>query len=160
MNCIRSLFLLLLSFSIFSCGKNYQYQKKYELEGEKWTYADSLEFAFDIQDTTNIYNLYLEIEHSTSYAFQNLYTSIHTIFPSGERLDEKLSLEMANKAGGWYGECGRDYCTLTIPIQKNAYFNQEGRYTILLEQYMRQDTIPGIRRIAFMLEDTGENRQK
>jgi gliding motility-associated lipoprotein GldH len=158
MNWIRPFsFLILLSIS-FSCGKNYQYQKEYELEGEKWTYADSLEFAFDIQDTTKIYNLYLELDHSTSYAFQNLYTYIHTTFPSGERLDEKLSLEMANRAGVWLGKCSQDYCTLTIPIQENAYFNQQGSHTIMLEQYMRQDSLPGIKRIAFMLKDTGQRR--
>ena len=158
MNCSRSLLFLLVLFLFNACGKNYQYQKKYEIEGEKWTYADSLEFSFDIQDTTKIYNLYLELDHSTAYSFQNLYTLIHTTFPSGERLDEKLSLELANRAGAWLGKCNQHYCTLTIPIQQNAYFNQQGRHTIMLEQYMRQDSIPGIRSISFMLEDTRQSR--
>lgn len=154
----RLFFSFLLLSVLLSCGKNYQYQKKYELEGERWMYADSLEFSFDIQDTTNIYNLYLQLDHSTDYSFQNLYTNIHTTFPSGVRLDEKLSLELANRAGVWLGKCNQNHCTLTIPIQQNAYFNQQGRHRIMLEQYMRQDSIPGIRSIAFMLEDTRQNR--
>ena len=158
MDSLRPLFFLLLSLFVVSCGKSYQYEKSYELEGEQWTYADSLTFAFEIKDTTKIYNLYLQVEHSTVYNFQNLYTRIHTVFPSKERLNERLSLEMANRAGGWLGKCGSNYCTFTIPIQENAYFNQEGTHTIILEQYMRQDSLPGIKRIEFMLEDLGLNR--
>lgn len=158
MNWIRPLSLLLLFFAAFSCGKNYQYQKTYELEGEVWMYSDTLVFSFDIQDTTKIYNLYLQLDHSTDYAFQNLYTNIITNFPSGDRLEERLSLELANRAGIWMGTCGKNYCKLNIPIQENAYFNQLGQHSITLEQYMRQDSIPGIRNIKFMLEDTRQNR--
>lgn len=157
MNWYRPLFFLFISLSFFSCN-DYQYQKTYELDGEQWTYADSLVFSFDIKDTTRIYNLYLELDHSTDYRYQNLYTYIHTTFPSQERLDERLSLEMANKAGAWEGDCGKKYCTLTIPIQENAYFNQLGTHTIVLEQFMRKDSIAGIRSISFMLEDTGIKR--
>ncbi len=150
--------LILLGILVFSCGKNYQYQKSYDLEGEQWTYADSLSFSFDIQDTTKIYNLYLQLEHSTDYDYQNLYTYIHTQFPSGDRLDEKLSLQLANKAGYWEGKCGKKHCKLTIPIQENAYFNQLGTHSLILEQYMRMDSLPGIKSIAFMLEDTKVKR--
>ncbi len=155
---LRPFFFLLIFFSLLSCGQKYEYQKSYEIEGERWTYADSLEFSFDIEDTTKIYNLYLELKHTTDYAYQNLYTFIHTTFPSQERLDEQLSLEMANNAGVWEGDCSKEYCTLTIPIQENAYFNQTGTHTIVLEQYMRKDSIPGIKSIAFKLEDTGIER--
>ena len=158
MNWLRPLVFFAMFIAAFSCGKNYSYQKTYQISEEKWTYADSLRFSFDIADTTNIYNLYLQIEHTTDYSFQNLYTRINTKFPSGDRLQERLSLEMANKAGVWLGKCGKKNCKLLIPIQESAYFNQEGEHTILLEQYMRQDSLPGIKSVAFLLEDTGQNR--
>lgn len=152
--------LLLFSAILFlsSCGPGYDYEKQYDFEDGNWAYEDTLGFTFTIQDTLSIYNLFLELEHSTGYNYQNLYTQIHTRFPSGKRLTELLSLELADKAGVWLGDCNSEYCTLTIPIQEGAYFNQAGEYTITVEQYMRVDPVEGVRSIGFMLEDTGEKR--
>jgi gliding motility-associated lipoprotein GldH len=148
-------FLLLLS----ACGPNYVYEQTYEMEQEAWHYKDTLDFQFAIEDTSTIYNLWLEVEHSTSFSNQNLYTQIHTRFPSGDRITEQLSLELANKAGQWLGDCGAEYCELRIPIQQGAYFDQAGEYRITVEQYMRRNPVRGVSALAFRLEDTGQRRQ-
>ncbi|HQU60535.1 MAG TPA: gliding motility lipoprotein GldH [Saprospiraceae bacterium] len=152
------LFFFGIAILFSSCGPNYRFEKVYEMEAEQWPYADTLDFTFNIEDTSAIYNLYLEVGHSTSYGFQNLYTQVYTRFPSGERIKELLSLELAGKGGTWLGDCGKDYCTLRIPIQEGAFFNQAGNYTITLQQYMRVDPVAGVRSIAFKLEDTGQRR--
>lgn len=153
-------FLFVFSFSLFliGCGKDFEYQKKYEIADNSWSYPDSLNFNFNIEDTTRIYNLFLEVEHQDNYSFQNLYTQIHTKFPGGERLSETLSLELADKAGNWMGGCSGSTCTLLIPIQQNAFFNAEGSYEITIEQYMRKNPIDGIISISFMLEKTKSTR--
>lgn len=143
---------------IASCGNNYEYEQKYTVENNAWSYQDTLNFNFNIIDTNRIYNLYLEVEHESSYAFQNLYTQIHTKFPGGERLDETLSLELASKAGSWLGDCSGSTCKLLIPIQENAYFNAAGDYEITLEQYMRENPINGIISVSFYLEKTKNTR--
>ena len=154
------LFFLLLFFTItfVSCGPDYAYKKSFEIGDQAWAYADTLDFDFRIEDTTLIYNLYLEVEHTRDYGFQNLYTRIHTRFPDGARLSELLSLELADKTGFWLGDCRGEICTLRIPIQEGAYFNQAGAYTIQLEQYMRVDPLPGVRAMALLLENTGRQR--
>ncbi|MCB0588110.1 MAG: gliding motility lipoprotein GldH [Phaeodactylibacter sp.] len=147
-------FILLLS----SCGPGYDYEKQYEFQDEKWAQSDTLEFTFAVKDTLTIYNLYLEIEHTTGYGYQNLYTQVYTRFPSGKRIGELLSLELADKAGVWLGNCNSESCVLKIPIQEGAYFNQAGEYAVTVKQYMRMDPVEGIRSIGFMLEDTGQKR--
>lgn len=150
--------LLITSLLLTACGPNYLYEQDYDIPGGEWTYADPLEFNFEIDDTYSIYNLWLEIEHGTEYNFQNLYTKIHTQFPSGEALEESLSLELADKLGRWYGDCNSNTCTLMIPVQKGAFFDQPGQYQITLEQFMRQDPTRGIRRIGFIVERTEATR--
>ncbi|KAA3631642.1 MAG: gliding motility lipoprotein GldH [Bacteroidetes bacterium] len=157
----KAVFVLSIFSSILllaGCGKHYEYEQKYTIDNNSWSYQDTLDFNFNISDTNRIYNLYLEIEHEDSYAFQNLYTQIHTKFPGGERLDETLSLELANKTGNWLGNCSGSICTLLIPIQENAYFNASGDYEITLEQYMRENPINGIMSISFFLEKTKNTR--
>lgn len=153
-----ALALLVPALALASCGPAHEYEKKYEFQQASWAQADTLDFTFIIDDTLAIFNLYLEVEHNTAYGYQNLYTQVYTRFPSGERIKELLSLEMADKAGVWLGHCRGERCVLKIPIQQGAYFNQAGEYMVTVEQYMRMNPVEGIRSIGFMLEDTGQRR--
>ncbi len=148
------LFVLLL----FGCGPDYILDQKYDIEKSEWTYADTLNFEVDIQDSLKIYNIHLKIEHSTEFPKQNMYIMIHTQFPSGERISEKLSVELANLGGGWYGDCNSEWCQFSLPIQEGAFFNAIGKHTFTLEQYMRIDPVPGIKNISLKIEDTGKSR--
>jgi len=142
----------------FSCGKNYHFEQEHSISNKEWTYNDSLNFKFNISDTSKIYNLVLEINHTTIYPFQNMYAEIFTAFPEGQRIRELLSLELANRAGAWFGDCGSENCTLEIPIQEGAFFNQAGDYTITMKQFMRIDPLKGIQNLTLKIEDTGKTR--
>lgn len=107
-------------------------------------YSDSLQFEAEITDTSKVYDIELEVEHTPEYGFQNVYVRIHTEFPNGKRLSQPLSLELAGKAGNWLGKCGRTKCRLMVPIQQSAYFNELGMHRFIVEQYMRMDALPGI----------------
>ncbi|MCR9287719.1 MAG: gliding motility lipoprotein GldH [Bacteroidetes bacterium] len=146
--CLTSIFLI-------SCGKNYIFEKSVPIQNGEWAYSDTLNFNFEIQDTTKIYNLYLDIDHSTDYGFQNLYINVYTKFPSGERIKEMLSVELAAKGGIWFGDCDVEKCKLEIPIQQNAFFNIAGSYEVTVEQYMRKNPLSGISGVSFKIEDTG-----
>lgn len=147
------LFLLLAA-----CGPGYSIEGEIAMDEQGWFYQDSLVATFNIEDTSAIYNLHLLLDHKTSFPFQNFYVRIHTTFPSGERLTEQVSLEIAGKAGNWLGDCNSSECSLRIPLQEGAYFNQAGDYQITVEQFSRRDPLPGLQRVAFALEETGETR--
>lgn len=147
-------FLLTLS----SCEPNYIFEQTYQLEEDTWTYTDSLSFEIDVKDTLKIYNLYLDLKHSTDFGYQNLYTKINTTFPAGQQISETLSLELQHKSGMWFGDCSGDYCKLRIPIQEGAYFNSSGLHTITIHQFMRTDSLKGVKSLSLRVEDTGESR--
>ncbi len=145
-------FSLVLTIALAACGPDYLYDERVELPGETWTYADSVTFEFPIRDTQQRYNLYLTLDHTTGYPFQNLYTRIHTRFPSGDNLTQQVSLELADKSGRWLGDCSGENCRLRIPLQTDTYFNQPGVYAVTFEQFMRRDSLPGIQNLAFSIE--------
>ncbi len=153
--------LLLLSFSLFfltACGTDYLLDQRYALDKETWTYDQILGFEADIPDTLSIYNLWIDIEHHKDFPFQNLYTRITTGFPDQRQIEQLLSFELADKFGNWQGDCSGQYCSYRIPIQEGAFFNQTGKHTFQLEQYMRADSIPHVRAIGFQIEKTGLRR--
>lgn len=148
--------LLLLSLS--ACGPATIVDEARPISEPGWAYADSLSFSADIQDTTKIYDIVLEVEHGTDYGFQNLYTRIGTTFPGGERQQQVLSLELADRAGVWQGKCNSKSCTTRIPLQTGAFFQQIGTHQFTFVQYMRTDTLAGIRGLRFRIEDTKQSK--
>ena len=142
------LFIPVLLFLI-SCGdnENYIYQESKSINGSGWTYTDSLDFNFDIQDTSKVYGLILDIEHTTDYPFQNVYFNISTTFPSGKRLKQSLSSDLAEKSGQWYGKCSGKNCTASINLQEKAKFNEAGKHQINIAQFSRDSSLVGIKEL-------------
>lgn len=143
---------LLLLFLFSACGPEIIFEKKLSIPDSGWTYTDTLHYEFDIVDTSQVYHLFLQLEHSTDYRNQNLYVKIHTGFPNGQRTAQVLSIDIADKVGRWLGDCRGETCSLDIPIQSNAYFNQVGKHSFTLEQYMRVDPLKDIRSSSFRIE--------
>ena len=157
---MKNLLLLSILFVVFSsCGPNYIFDQKKDIQGLAWSYEDTLDFEVDIQDTLKIYNLYLDIEHSVNYPFQNIYTQIYTQFPSGKRIKERLPIDFSEKSGKWIGDCDSEFCTLRVYIQKGAFFNALGNHKITVEQFMRKNPLKGIKSIALRIEETKNKRQ-
>lgn len=142
--------LILLS----SCGKNYIYENEIVIAEGNWNYKDTLNFDFEIVDTTKVYNLFLEVDHLTDYRFQNLYVQISTKFPKGKRESQTLSLELASQMGEWKGDCNSTKCTTLIPIQEQIFFQETGKYQITLEQFMREPSLKGLNSFGLKIEET------
>lgn len=151
------LFFSVLILGLSACSNATVY-KKTETLPDPWGYADSVLFTFNIADTTRLYNLYLEIEHSVDFPAHNVYLQFFTGFPSGFRSERISSMELGSSSGQWFGECRGEVCKVRIPIQTPAYFVETGEHTLSIRQHSRMEQLPGIRTLSFEVEDTGEVR--
>ena len=151
---MKYLFLLVCAMFFIACGPTYIYEREIAVTGPGWTYPDSLVYEFELTDTAAVYNLFLDITHSPEYAYQNLYTRLLTDFPNGRRLEQVLSLELADKTGTWNGDCGSSSCTVRIPLQEKAYFALTGPYRITVHQHMRKESLPGVQALGLAIERT------
>ena len=149
---------MLTIFTLLGCGPNYIFDETIDIAEKGWSYEDTLNFEVEITDTLEIYNLYFDIEHSTDYAKQNIYVLIYTQFPSGERIKERVAIDLADKTGRWHGDCNAEKCNLRVNIQKGAFFNLAGKHVFTIEQFMRVDPLQGIKSISLRIEDTGQKR--
>lgn len=146
------IFSLLSILLLVGCDRPYVFEKTQSILDSAWHYDNGLAYTFDISDTASIYNIVLEMEHSSEYAYQNCYLKIHTGFPNGKKTAQVLSVDFADGIGRWQGDCGSKSCKILIDLQKNARFNQLGKHTIYLEQYMRKSPLVGINSVTLKLE--------
>lgn len=120
------------------------YDETQVLEAQTWKQGQVVQFEFDIQDTTQLYDVYLEVGHTTAYSYQNIYCWITTTMPDGTERSEQHSLELANAKGYWLGDCSGESCQRRIPFIIQAAFPYKGRYRIQFEQHSRQATLAAI----------------
>jgi gliding motility-associated lipoprotein GldH len=137
--------------ALISCN-SVVYEKEHLVKDASWLYSDTMKFDFEIADTIDTYSMLLDVKHEADYGFQNLYVKMLTTFPSGKNQSQVLSLELAGASGVWLGKCASNKCKLTIPLRQTVKFPEAGNYTLAIEQFMRQDSLPKIYAMKLKIE--------
>ena len=144
---------VVLAYSINGCSAGDTiYHQTHTFEQDIWSYQDTVHFSFDIQDTVALYNLYLDVVHSDTFPFQNLYLNLYSKTPDGELIKDQHSLELQEKDGYWVGDCSGHTCELRFILRENMKFPALGSYSISSEQYTREETLKGIQSLSLYLE--------
>ncbi len=136
-----------------SCGPKVIYEDHIEVP-QKWAYKDSLFYEFEISDTLKPYDISLDINHQTTFGYENLYIYAVTVFPEGKRSSHPVSLQLADTSGDWIGKCSDELCQIHIDIAKASYFKTMGRYKIIICQHSRQDLLEGIGTIGVKISES------
>lgn len=116
-----------------------------------WTYVDSLGFELSVADTQSYHNMNIILRHDKAYAYQNLYMKWCIRYPSGVRQEELLNIDLADKAGHWYGDCRSKECCLIQTIQAGFRFDEIGDHHIVLYQHSRDSALWGIHSVGLEL---------
>ena len=119
-----------------------------------WKYADKVAFDYEVKDTTKAYDLLVNISHTDNFAYENIYMMITTIFPGGDSTRNPLSLQLAGPDGQWQGSCSGQTCELLIPVSSGAYFKKPGTYSLIFEQYSREEGLTGIEQLGLTISES------
>ena len=157
---VPAVIFLFFSLIFIRCAddKTFVLNESKEFEGQVWKQSDSLSYQVDITDTTKRYNLGMTLHHNADYTYQNIYIMIHTTFPDWKRFSKQVNIDIADKSGKWYSDCSGDDCMVEIDIQREAIFNQAGKYVFTIEQFTRDVQLENIESLGFYIENTGKLR--
>lgn len=146
---ILLLFLMMLNLS---CNDNIIFEEHKVFEQQVWKKSDIVKLEPEITDTLQPYNIIFNVRHSNQYYNNNLWVRIETIYPSGRSQEDVVDIPMANKEGRWYGSGSGNVINNEVQIQERALFPEKGKYTLLIEQYMRMESLPEIMNVGIRLE--------
>ena len=144
--------LLAIVLGLTACGPNYVYQSDLPIANSQWMYRDSMVFDFNIKDSSRLYNLYLNFAAQKDYATENIYVRLNTVFPSGQRLSTVRSFNIFDAQGKILGKTSGNSAKQHIMLQENTLFNELGQYRIVVEQFMRHDSLLGINAVGLDIE--------
>ncbi len=145
-------FALLSSFTIIfpGCIGGIAYEKDYSIEEASWDQTDTLNFQFEIDDTTVYHDVFMVFRIDNEYPFSNLYSRVKMNGPQGQRITELKSYELADKSGKWRGKSYGGLISFEYPIFKEMEF-RKGKYELQLQQFMRIKSIPGIHDVGIKI---------
>lgn len=129
-----------------ACDPNRVFEQNIDFPKYSWDVQQKPAFTFAIQDTTARYDVYFNVRYASAYGYYNLYVK-HTLTgpagPVGPPLLHQMLL-LDPKTGEPKGSGTGDIYDLQLLALPNQHFAKAGNYTLTLEQYMRQDQLPGL----------------
>lgn len=139
-------------FIIVSCTQNVYFDSTKEIEGSEWNTADIMKFSVNIQDTNQLYNIYINLRNKTDYPYSNLFIFLKTIYPDGKMSVDTLECFLADNNGKWLGNRRGNLVDNRILFRKGIRFKQNGNYSFEFEQAMRTELLPGIENLGLRIE--------
>lgn len=138
--------LLALAIGLNACDQAQLYEKNVDFDGYTWSVRQKPSFTFDIADTTQRYDVYFNVRNASAYGYYNLYLKHTLTDPLGKPVSQLLHqmLLMNPQTGEPRGRGTGDIYDHRFLALPNQRFRQTGAYKIVLEQYMRQDQLPGL----------------
>jgi len=142
---------------IIGCDEKRVFDEYQAVQG--WHKDSLVNFEIEELDSTQVYDLFINIRNNNQYAYSNLFliTKIH--FPQGKVISDTLEYEMAKPSGEWLGDGFGDIKENKLWYKENVNFPEPGSYRVSIEQAMRTngevdgiEELEGITDIGFRIE--------
>lgn len=136
-------FLLILNIvlCLTSCNKGVFYEKTDQIPNNKWSKDHTLHYQFEITDSLQYYNIYINVRNTIDYKYQNLYIFLTTEYPSGTRYTDTLGCILCDKYGEWYGKGKGEFRSNNFLLMQQVRFQNKGVYNLYIEQAMREEEL-------------------
>lgn len=156
-----SLWLLACSCLLYTnCDKKRVYDE-YQKVGESWHKDSVVTFNLPKLDSTQTYNLFVNVRNNKAYEFNNLYVLVNMEFPGGLTKADTLEYEMADADGNLLGDGFSDVKDSKLWYKENVRFTPSGAYKVRLQHAMRKngsvngvDELKGVTHVGFRIETT------
>jgi len=153
------LFFLMFSLLIVSCDSNSVYDN-YKSIPNSWHKDSIVSFKVTPPDSTNAYNLFVNLRNTTTYKYNNLFLIVEMVFPHGKTIKDTLEYKMAEPNGKLLGEGYMDIKENKLWYKQDIVFKEKGEYTINIQHAMRENgkvngviELEGITDIGFRIEN-------
>ncbi len=128
------------------------YDEYVSLAKANWDKDSLAVFRTDIQDSTSLYDVFVQVRNDNDYAFANLWLFVDVVSPDGRMRRDTLECILARPDGSWLGGGWGSLYSMRCPYMSAVKFTHPGAYTFRFTQGMRKDQLTGIHDIGLLIE--------
>jgi gliding motility-associated lipoprotein GldH len=145
-----AIFVFMLLFS--SCSRRAIFDDVSSTGGDGWHMEEKQRFDIQVIDTMSTYRFFVHVRNDVSYRYSNLYFFMQTRFPNGNVTRDTIECVLADLSGKWNGKGTGQFRDHMILLNPSLKFPLSGKYTVDIEQAMRDEVLHGIRDIGIRIE--------
>jgi gliding motility-associated lipoprotein GldH len=147
MNSVKGLVVafLVISLSVLSgCINNSIADVNVSMPKHRWSYINKVVATADIKDHTKTYDLFFRLRHTAQYQYSNIFILLRFKLPGKREFIRRYEFKLAEADGRWLGAGSGDLFTYTLPLLDGYSFPANGKYTLVIEQCMRDNPLHGV----------------
>jgi gliding motility-associated lipoprotein GldH len=143
---------IIFCFLLFACHHNTFYHKTDTLPNEVWNLDSTLVYEFNISDSLQYYNFYIDVRSTTQYPYQDLYLFFSTQFPDSATFTDTLKCTLCDVYGRWTGKGSGRIKENRFVLRSKVRFQQKGDYIFSAQQAMPDTLLKGIANFGITLQ--------
>lgn len=149
-----------LVFSVTACQQdpNMLFDQYQETSGT-WNKEDVKTFVYDVQDTVQRHNMFMNLRVNKSYPYSNLFVIFKMHQPNTDILIDTLQFQMAKPDGTLLGNGFSDVKESKLELKEGYVFPESGSYKFSIEQVVRElgevdgvNSLDGVSEVGFRIE--------
>lgn len=144
--------IFLLGASLFWGCTSSVIDSNVKVPERKWTYRNHIVNSFEIKDNTKPYNIYFKLRHTADYKYSNIFILSH--FKEGKNtITKRYQYKLAKNDGEWLGSGSGNIFSYVLPMQTNYRFSKNGKFSIEIEQNMRDNPLVEVVDLGILVEE-------
>ncbi|MFW5892130.1 MAG: gliding motility lipoprotein GldH [Bacteroidota bacterium] len=144
---------ILSMFLFYACNNQVVFEKNKKIDTQGWHYLEKVDFEFESQDTSALYNIYLNVRNNRDYPYRNFIVFFQTHFPDGRIFTDTIEANLARRSGQWTGEGFGNIKSNSFHFRRDVWFPEKGNYKFFIQHAMRNEYLPGITHIGIRIEE-------
>lgn len=158
---IKTKYILLFCVVTFfaSCDRNTIYQDFVSINKAGWNQDSIAVFSVDVKDTTNNYNVIIDIRNRNEYPYQNLFLFVSSYSPDNICVSDTLNCILSDELGRWYGKGIGSISNLPILYMSDIKFPKPGIYKFQIRHGMRETILKGMNDIGLRVEKIDQKEE-
>ena len=124
-----------------------------------WNSADTLNFNLKIPDSSKRFDSYIDISHTGSYPFSNIYLFIDITYPNSKHRVDTLECVLADNRGSWYGSGLGDMVNHRVEYLNDIGLPLSGDYEVSITHGMRREPLEEITDLGLRFEIVNHSLQ-
>ena len=151
---------ILAAMAMAACDGSVYYDESRSVDEHGWAPQDSVCFDVEADDTTHLFNFFVEVRNSVTYPYSNTFLFINTTFPDGSVAHDTLECPLADPEGRWLGKRIGRYVDARYRLRGgSARFPMMGHYHFAVANGMRDSAISGLKDIGLRVEYSRTKQQ-
>ena len=149
----RMLPILLIVFApcFASCRNDIVYSQFSSIPSGEWHVDSVAQFEYSIVNPESDYRMLVYLRHTESYPYQNMWLFVD----NGLNIDT-IEFYLADDRGQWLGDKHHGFVEMPVLLEENYHFPDSGRYSITIQQGMRDTLLRGVTDIGLEIIRNGQ----